>query len=100
MCRFSFTVAFGYCGSLTSISFPEATTSLGENLFQGCTQLVSIELPSRLAVLGRAALAYSSIRTIVLPDSVTSVGHRAYCNVPHISAALLTTPTCLANAAQ
>jgi archaellum component FlaG (FlaF/FlaG flagellin family) len=57
----------------------KAVTSIGNQAFQGCTNLASIELPDSLTSLGNYAfLDCTSLANITLPDSVTSIGNYAF----------------------
>ena len=50
-------VAFGYCTSLTSVSFPVATT-IGGSAFSGCTSLTSVSIPAATSI-GIYAFSYT-----------------------------------------
>ena len=71
--------AFSGCSSLTSITFPDSVTSIGENAFYNCSSLVSITLPDGVTSIGNSAFSgCSSLTSITLPDGVTSIGNSAF----------------------
>lgn len=102
--------AFYYCTSITSITFNSGLTEIGEQAFYS-TKISGVSLPDTLITLGGYAFAYcsalssitfgSSIETIgnyfcrntsgitslVIPDTVTSLGTIAYC--PNLTAVTL-----------
>ena len=83
--------AFGACTSLTRIAIPKSVTSIGFGPFVGCTSLSAINVitlnPAYVSVEGvlfdrlkSTVIAYPAgrIGAYVIPDSVTSIGHRAF----------------------
>ncbi len=64
-----------YNGSTYSV------TSIGEEAFQFCTGLTSIEIPNSITSIGRYAFyECSSLTSIEIPNSVTSIGYHAFHN--------------------
>lgn len=99
--------AFYGCSSIERITIPESVTSIGENTFSGCTSLKSINIPDSVTSIGLFPFqncslesvtlsqygvdhfrevfirrgAYTSntiVKTIILSDSVTSIGNEAF----------------------
>lgn len=70
------------CANLAGeVVVPEGVTEIGSSFFEKCSKLESVRLPSTLQKIGSSAFFdCSSLRTItpLLPDSVTSVGSRAF----------------------
>jgi hypothetical protein len=65
---------FYNCSSLSSVKFNEVEgqdITLGASIFDGCTSLKSIELPSTLISIGGRIFANSGLESIVIPESVT-----------------------------
>lgn len=60
---------------------PSATV-LGSNSFSGCNSLHSLVLPKNLKKIGAYAFYGSGLKSIILPDSVESIGRLAFssCN--------------------
>ena len=54
-------------------------TSIGNDVFQGCTNLTSVVLPAGLEHIGRRTFGYcSSLTSVVFPDALESVGDYAF----------------------
>ena len=72
----------GYCTSLTTIDLSATqVTSLPNNLFQGCTSLSNVKLPSGLTSIGETAFqGATSLTTIEIPSSVTTINGSAFAN--------------------
>lgn len=60
---------------ITSISLPNSITSLGNNCFQYCDNLISVKLPDNITSLGDYVfMSCSKLSSIKLPDTLTSLG--------------------------
>lgn len=72
---------FSLCTSLTHADMPEGVTSIPANLFNGCTSLEAVTIPSTVTTL--AAQSFSGctgLTSIHLPEGVTSMGNSAFKN--------------------
>ena len=70
---------FQNCSNLTSIDLPENLTSIGNYTFLNCSNLTSIDLPENLTSIGiEAFYNCSSLTSITIPDGVTSIGDNAF----------------------
>lgn len=70
---------FSGCSSLTSIKIPEGVTSIKSSAFLGCSSLTSIDIPESLTSIGIYAFwGCSSLTSIKIPKSVTSIGYKAF----------------------
>ncbi|MDE7118678.1 MAG: leucine-rich repeat domain-containing protein, partial [Bacteroidaceae bacterium] len=66
---------FDGCSSLVTVELPSSVVSLGGYCFDGCSSLTTIEIPSSVVSLGeRCFRGCSSLPSIVIPSSVTSLG--------------------------
>ena len=75
------TVLIAYPAGKTDTSFaiPDGVTSIGDNVFYGCSGLTSITLPNSVTSIGISAFCYcSGLTSITLPNSVTSIGNGAF----------------------
>lgn len=74
---------FENCSELTSISIPSTINSLGESCFSGCSSLTKIELPASVTNIERYCFSgCRSLTSITIPSSVTSLGESCFsgCN--------------------
>lgn len=70
--------AFDGCSELSSINFPKTVRSIGNYAFSGCSNIKQIDLPSSLEYIGRAAFSYCDLYEIIIPRSVSEIGHGAF----------------------
>lgn len=71
--------AFYSMRSLNKINIPTSMTSLdGFSLFQFCSKLTSIEIPSNISKIDNGAFLGSSITNIKIPNSVKYIGDQAF----------------------
>ncbi|MBS1416541.1 MAG: leucine-rich repeat protein [Clostridia bacterium] len=68
---------FDGCSNLSSVTLPASVTTFGNYVFQGCTALESIDLPSNLTYLGRYTFKDSGLVSIVLPNNIEHISHKA-----------------------
>lgn len=66
--------SFRGCTSLKDIIIPENITKIGSNAFYQCSSLSSISLPDGLLEIGEFAFTGSGIISLVIPESVETVG--------------------------
>ena len=66
--------AFDGCSSLKSINLPEEVTSIGESAFYGCISLTNISLADGVTSIGDNAFAQCALISIILPEKLTSIG--------------------------
>ncbi|MGN0294937.1 MAG: leucine-rich repeat protein, partial [Lachnospiraceae bacterium] len=76
---------FCSCGSLKCVTLSENVRSLGDQAFDGCQSLSSLELPCQLEELGYYAFRGTGIQSITIPKSVTTC-NRANINGPFAGA--------------
>ena len=72
-------VSFNEFEHYTGISSLSPVSGSGIGIFDGCSSLESIVLPDSVTSIGgRAFIGCSALRRVNIPDSVTSIGHRAF----------------------
>ena len=71
--------AFNYCYGLTSIDIPNSVTSIGSTSFYACYKLTSITIPSGVTSIGENAFNHcGSLTSVTIPNGVTSIGNSAF----------------------
>lgn len=65
--------AFYDCRGLTSITLPDSVTSIGNSAFEGCTHMESIAIPDSVTEIGDRAFAFTALKSINWPSSVTKI---------------------------
>ena len=81
-------MAFNGCSSLTSVTFPEGLTSIGDNAFNGCSGLTSVTFPEGLTSIGyKAFYNCYGLTNAPIPEGVTSIGAMAfwYCDLTSVT---------------
>ena len=76
-------LAFTGCTSLTAVTIPSGLTSagpLGNGAFSGCSALTTVQFGSGLTSIPGALFEGTGLKTITLPESVTSIGPWAFAN--------------------
>ena len=70
---------FDSCSNLASITIPSSVTSIGNYAFYKCTGLTSITIPDSVTSIGKSAFSNcSSLTSITIPDGVTSIRNYAF----------------------
>lgn len=73
--------AFKGCTSLTAVTIPSGLTSagsLGNGAFSGCSALTTVQFGSGLTSIPEALFEGTGLKTVTLPESVTSIGMWAF----------------------
>lgn len=70
---------FAYCADLTSVDL-NLVEYLGDGSFQGCSKLETIVIPDSVRTIGSMAFMNSGLISVTLPDSVKTVKNAAFQN--------------------
>lgn len=70
--------AFDSCISLRSIEIPEGVTSIERSAFACCLSLEKFNIPSTLTEISNGVFARTSICAVIIPETVTKIGARAF----------------------
>ena len=76
--------AFYGCTGLTSITIPNSVTTIGMNAFSYCTGLTLVTIPESVTEIGYEAFDGCSGLTIIIPNSVTTIGEYAFLDVKQV----------------
>lgn len=90
------TSEFSNCAALTSVTFPATATNLtmsdSSSLFEGCTNLQSVNLTTPITTLPTNIFkGCTKLASIVLPDTITTINASAFENCGLLDS--ITTPT-------
>lgn len=87
--------AFSGCKSLATVTLPSTLTSISDSCFRGCISLKSIAIPAGVKSIGTSYYNYSDsfngsgLESIVIPDSVTSIGGGVFANCKSLTSVTL-----------
>ena len=71
--------AFYKCWNLISVTIPNSVISIGEYAFYDCSGLSSITIPNSVTSIGKSAFENCrGLSSITIPNSVTSIGKSAF----------------------
>jgi hypothetical protein len=71
--------AFQNCSRLDSVEIPNSVTTIGAHAFYYCTGLNSITIPNSITTIGNYAFRYCSrLTSVTIPNSVTTIGTMAF----------------------
>ena len=83
--------AYGYvygpfynCDGLKTATFEEGTKTIANELFRKCAGLETIVIPDTVTSIGNAAFQYTGLKEIVIPDTVTSTGNHILADCPNL----------------
>lgn len=82
--------AFFEAAAITSLTFPDRITRIGNNVCYDCTGIESLTLPASLKEIGDYAFAYNSKLTgVTLPEGLETLGLRAFMSCAALKQAVL-----------
>lgn len=73
---------FTRCCYLMSVTLPRNIDRIGDGMFQNCLMLPGVEIPQGAQSIGGSAFASSGVSTVIIPDSVTTIGIAAFASCP------------------
>ena len=71
--------AFYGCSNLVSVVLPSTVTSIGNGAFYGCSKLTSINIPNSITSIGTGAFqSCSGLTSVTIPDTITSINSNTF----------------------
>jgi hypothetical protein len=68
-------------GAGGAYTIPDGVTRVGEEAFDGCSNLTKLTIPGSVRVIGNQALGLcSGLTNVIFPDSITDIGSGAFYN--------------------
>ena len=72
--------AFSNCRALTQITIPDSVTTIGYNAFGDCYELANVTFGKNLKTIDTGAFAFcGNLKTVTFPDGLESIGYQAFC---------------------
>lgn len=82
--------------SITSATFSNGVTSIGNRALYVCNNVTSVSIPSGVTKIGTYALSLPNLTSLSLPSTLTSVGSRAFSGCKFTSLSLPSSLTSIA----
>lgn len=70
--------AFEYCRALNNVTTPNSLRTIGNNAFYQCDSLKRLNIKTGVETIGDYAFGSALVETIVIPDTVVSIGDGAF----------------------
>lgn len=65
-------------GKRGSYSLPAGVTRIGAEAFYSCTALTNVSIPNGVTNIGLMAFMYSGLRSVTMPDTLTTISQKAF----------------------
>lgn len=73
--------SFNKCKHLSSVIIPNSVTTIGGSAFEDCDGLTEVSISNSVTTISSAAFRYcTSLTSVTIPDSVTTIGYYAFEN--------------------
>ena len=78
--------SFKNCSDLVSVTIPNSVTNIGEMAFFGCSSLSSITIPNSVSSIGeKAFMDCGSLTSVTLPNSLTNIEYGIFARCSSLS---------------
>lgn len=82
--------AFYSCSDLIKVTIPSSVNEIGNNAFLSCKSLVGINIPDSVNRIGSGAFGYcKSLTGIFLPDSITAIEEETFKQCDNLTVAVI-----------
>jgi hypothetical protein len=82
--------SFEGCIELTSLEIPEGVTKIGSNAFKNCTELTSLHIPKTVTEIGRCAFENcSGLTTLQIPNGITTINGSTFAGCSGLTSLLI-----------
>lgn len=85
---------FGGCVQLSSVNIPFSVTTIGA-AFWGCSNLTNINIPSSVTTIGEQAFQLSGLTSVAIPNSVNSIGLQAFALCHNLTTVFYSADSCV-----
>ena len=76
---------------ITKVVIQSGVTTIGKYAFNGCSGLISVEIPNSVTSIGvNAFTSCSGLTSVTIPNSVTSIGKNAFSNCSSLTSVNIT----------
>ncbi len=81
---------FNECSNLVSVTIPDSITSIGESTFEWCYNLTSVTIPDSVTSIGNYAFYYCfRLTSVTIGYSVTSIGDYAFYDCSNLTSVVI-----------
>ena len=77
--------AFNGCSGLTSIDIPESVTSIGVEAFSGCLSLTTIDIPNSVKSIMIGAFSGTGLTSVIIPRNVVFIEYNIFSGCRNLS---------------
>jgi hypothetical protein len=70
--------AFQSCTLLETVELPSQVETISTGAFESCEALKEVNIPNKVETIAAEAFAKTALTTVVVPDSVTTIGENAF----------------------
>ena len=83
--------AFNGCDNLTTINIPKDLGVIEDYTFQNCNKLTGVVLPEGLYGIGNSAFRTTNLKTLKIPNTVSTIGSSAFYGCTNLASVTLPT---------
>ncbi len=69
---------------ITSVTIPNTVVTIDEYAFNACTNLENVNIPDSVKTIGKRAFYGTNLKSVTIPNGVTSIGNEAFSNCKNL----------------